>query len=147
MLTRPGAAPAGRMNRSGYAARQYAAGYALVFITTGADSALITDSLRVAAVHGKRHDDLLRLIRTRLDEAGEWGLRNFAEGVYYDPRNQQNHPMFTMTKDGYQFLVGRMTGKKATEHQWAFIDAFNSMAAGIEAPSPAVVEGDRAGKA
>ena len=41
--------------------------------------------------------------------------------------------MYAMTKDGYQFLVGRMTGKKAVEHQIAFIEAFNSMAAHIKA--------------
>jgi phage regulator Rha-like protein len=40
--------------------------------------------------------------------------------------------MFSMTKDGYQFLVGKMSGKKAVEHQIAFIEAFNSMAAYIK---------------
>jgi phage regulator Rha-like protein len=40
---------------------------------------LVTDSRKVAAVHGKRHDDLLRLIRRRVVEAGEWGVRNFTE--------------------------------------------------------------------
>ena len=37
-----------------------------------------------------------------------------------------------MTKDGYAFLVGKMTGKKAVEHQIAYIEAFNSMAAFIK---------------
>lgn len=101
------------------------------FITADGDQ-LTTDSLKVAVVHGKRHDDVLRLIRKRVSEAGEWGLRNFAEGSYYDPRNQQNHPMFVMSKDGYQFLVGKMSGKKAVEHQIAFIEAFNDMAAYIK---------------
>lgn len=89
-------------------------------------------------MHRKRHNDLLRLIRSRIEEAGEWGQRNFAQGVYYDPRNEQHHPMFTMTKDGYQFLVGRMREKKATEHQWALIDAFSAMAACIEMQSCAL---------
>lgn len=101
------------------------------FVTAEGDQ-LTTDSLKVAAVHGKRHDDVLRLIRKRISEAGEWGLRNFAEGSYYNPSNQQNHPMFAMSKDGYQFLVGKMTGKKAVEHQIAFIEAFNAMAAYIK---------------
>lgn len=76
----------------------------------GADSVLTTDSLRVAAVHRKRHNDMLRLIRTRLDEAGEWGLRNFAQSSYINEQGKEQ-PMFVMTKDGYRFLVGRMTGR------------------------------------
>lgn len=36
-----------------------------------------------------------------------------------------------MSKDGYAFLVGKMTGKKAVEHQIAYIEAFNAMAAYI----------------
>jgi len=94
---------------------------------TAENGSLTTDSRKVAAVHGKKHDAVLKLIRRRVADAGEWGLVNFAEGSYYDPRNQQNHPMFTMTKDGYAFLVGKMTGKKAVEHQIAYIMAFNAM--------------------
>ena len=90
---------------------------------------MTTDSLKVAAVHRKRHDDILRLIRKRIAESGEWGLRNFTEGVHFDPRNHQFHPMFTMTREGYQFLVGKMTGKKAVQHQIAFIEAFAAMEA------------------
>ena len=30
----------------------------------------------------KRHDDVLRLIRSRLLNAGEWGLLNFKESSY-----------------------------------------------------------------
>jgi Rha family phage regulatory protein len=93
---------------------------------------LTTDSMKVSAVHGKRHDDILRLIRKRVAEAGEWGVRNFAETLHTSAQNGQTYPMFVMTKDGYQFLVGRMTGKKAVEHQLAFIEAFNAMAAYIK---------------
>lgn len=102
----------------------------LEFISADGD-VLTTDSLKVAAVHGKRHDDVLRLIRRRIVEAGEWGLRNFAESSYLNEQSKLQ-PMFTMTKDGYQFLVGKMTGKKAVEHQIAFIEAFNAMAAHIK---------------
>lgn len=89
---------------------------------------LITDSLKVATVHGKRHDNVLQLVRKRVKEAGAWGLLNFKEGIYFDPRNRQNHVMYTMTKDGYQFLVAKLTGAKAVAHQIAFIEAFNAMA-------------------
>ena len=50
---------------------------------------LVTDSRRVAEVHQKCHDDVLKLIRIRVAEAGEWGMRNFVErerrGPGHDP--------------------------------------------------------------
>lgn len=102
------------------------------------DGQLTTDSRKVAEVHGKRHDDLLRLIRNRLAEAGEWGVRNFAETPYVSDQNGEVYQMFTMTQSGYQFLVGRMTGKKAVEQQIAFIEAFNAMAAHIKTQTEGV---------
>lgn len=89
---------------------------------------LITDSLKVAVAHGKRHDNVVRLVRLRLAEAGAWGLLNFKETPYLDSQNGIEYPMFTMTQAGYQFLVGKMTGKKAVQHQIAFIEAFTAMA-------------------
>lgn len=74
----------------------------------------------------------MTLIRNRLAEAGDWGVRNFTETPYVDDQNGEVYQMFTMTQAGYQFLVGRMTGKKAVEHQIAFIEAFNAMAAYIK---------------
>lgn len=91
---------------------------------------LVTDSRKVAAVHGKRHDNVIRLVRTRIAEAGEWGVLNFEETPYIGASGE-TYPMFTMTKDGYTFLVGKMTGKKAVEHQIAYIKAFNAMEAYI----------------
>ena len=102
----------------------------LDFIAANGDE-LTTTSLQVAVVHRKRHDDVLRLIRKRMADAGEWGLRNFAEGVYFDPRNQQHHPMFTLTQDGYAFIVGKLSGKLSAQHQIAYIEAFNAMKAYI----------------
>lgn len=103
----------------------------LDFITIDGD-ALITDSLRVAQVHGKRHDNVMQLIRKRIADAGAWGLLNFKETPYIDPQNGQTYQMFTMTKDGYAFLVAKLTGKKAVQHQIAYIEAFNAMASYIK---------------
>lgn len=96
-----------------------------------ADGKLTTDSLKVASVHGKRHDHVLRLIRQRISDAGKWGVLNFGETLYAGS-NGESYPMFTMTQAGYQFLVGRMTGKKAVEHQIAFIEAFGAMESYIQ---------------
>lgn len=63
---------------------------------------LITDSLKVAAVHGKRHDRVIRLIRQRMTESGEWGLLNFGESSYSNSQGKEQ-PMFTMTQAGYRW--------------------------------------------
>jgi Rha family phage regulatory protein len=77
---------------------------------------LTTDSRKVAVVHGRRHDNVLRLITKRIAEAGGWGLLNFKETSYFDEQGRLQ-PMFNMTKDGYAFLVGKMTGGKAPADQ------------------------------
>ncbi len=97
------------------------------FIAVDGD-VLTTDSLKVAQVHKKRHGDVLRLVRQRVMEAGEWGERNFALSSY---RSEQGKEVvvYSMTRDGYTFLVGKLTGKLAVQHQIAYIEAFNAMAA------------------
>lgn len=52
------------------------------------------------------------MIRSRIDDAGECGLRNFAQTSYVGS-NCETCPMFTMTREGYQFLVGKTSGVKA----------------------------------
>lgn len=101
------------------------------FIQVDGDE-LTTDSLKVAAVHGKRHDNVMKIARQRMAEAGAWGLLHFKETRYIDQQNGMTYPAIRMTQAGYQFLVGKMTGKKAVEHQIAFIEAFGAMAAHIK---------------
>jgi Rha family phage regulatory protein len=92
---------------------------------------LTTTSMQVAAVHGKRHDNVVQLIRKRLLVAGPWGLLNFKESSYANAQGKMQ-PMFEMTRDGYAFIVGKLSGKLAAQHQIAFIEAFNAMAAYIK---------------
>ena len=92
---------------------------------------LTTDSLKVAQVHKKRHSDVLRLIRQRMSEAGEWGERNFALSFYRSAQGK-DIAVVNVTRDGYTFIVGKLTGKLAVQHQIAFIEAFNAMAAYIK---------------
>lgn len=47
----------------------------------GLGDELTTTSIKVAAVRSRRPTELLRLIRKRMAESGEWGVRNFAETV------------------------------------------------------------------
>lgn len=102
----------------------------LDFISADGDE-LTTTSLQVAVVHRKRHADVLRLIRARLEEAGEWGQRNFAFTTYSTEQGRMD-PMYTLTQDGYAFIVGKLTGKLAAQHQIAYIEAFRAMKAYIQ---------------
>lgn len=100
------------------------------FISADGD-VLTTDSRKVAAVHGKQHRNVLQLIRKRMEEAGAWGVLNFKHTLV-TASNGETYPVYTMTQAGYQFLVGKMTGKKAVEHQIAYITAFEAMEAYIK---------------
>ena len=100
------------------------------FISADGDK-LTTDTLKVAAVHGKRHDSVLILVRKRIAESGEFGLHKVVDSSYISEQGKAQ-PMFHMTKNGYAFLVGKMTGKKAVQFQIAYINAFDAMAEQIK---------------
>lgn len=84
-----------------------------------------TDSLKVADKFGKRHDNVLRSI-DNLKCSEKFRLLNFEEIFYHDEYGRPQR-MFTMTKDGYMYLVMGLTGKKAAVWKEAFIEAFNWM--------------------
>ncbi|WP_047711366.1 Rha family transcriptional regulator [Pseudomonas lactis] len=90
------------------------------------DGTPTTDSLRIAERFGKRHDTVLRSIVNLKCSTG-FRLRNFAESSYINEQGKAQR-MFTMTKDGYMFLVMGFTGKKAAIWKEGFIEAFNWMA-------------------
>ena len=83
------------------------------------------NSVMVAKMFEKRHDDVLRSIRN-LDCSEEFRLRNFAESSY---RNEQGkkQPCFNMTRDGFVFLAMGYRGKKAAQFKEAYIKRFNQM--------------------
>lgn len=86
---------------------------------------LKTNSRFVAEVFGKRHDDVLRSIRS-LTCSDEFSLRNFAESTYLNSRGQ-HQPMVDMTFDGFTFLVMGFTGAAAAQFKEAYIGEFNRM--------------------
>lgn len=109
------------------------------FITADGDR-LTTDSRKVAAVFGKRHDDVLKKIKALLDLLPEDDrLRNFAlvtETMTYRDASGAVVTKATsrvtrcvMTKDGFTLLAMGFTGKKALQFKLAYIEAFNTMAA------------------
>lgn len=83
------------------------------------------DSLYVAQMFNKRHDDVLKSIRN-LDCSEEFRLRNFAESAYLNQQGKKQ-PCYAMTRDGFTFLVMGYRGKKAARFKEAYIRRFNQM--------------------
>lgn len=84
----------------------------------------VTTSLIVAEVFGRRHDNVLRDIET-LSCSESFRLLNFEDTPYTHSQNGQTYKMYTMSKDGFSFLVMGYTGEKAGEFKEKFISEFN----------------------
>ena len=84
----------------------------------------ITTSLIVAKVFGKEHNKVCRDIEN-LSCSESFRVANFCETPYTHPQNGQTYKMYTMTKDGFSFLVMGYTGEKAGEFKERFINEFN----------------------
>lgn len=85
----------------------------------------VTTSKDVADYFDKRHDNVLRAIE-RLDCSEKFTALNFEVSEYTDSTGRKL-PMYTMTKDGFVFLVMGFTGKKAAAFKEAYIAEFNRM--------------------
>lgn len=100
------------------------------------DGTPTTTTQDIAEVYGRRHDDVLRIVRQRMTEAGEWGARNFAETVTTRANPSGGAPLLSpvirMTKKGFMFAVGKFTGVKAVQHQIAYADEFERMEKALE---------------
>jgi len=111
---------------------------AIQAIVTIQNDQLTTTSKNIADVFGKQHRDVLKAIDNLLpDLPAEWGMRNFAQGYYTMPETaEQQHRMFTITRDGFTLLAMGFTGKKALEFKLAYIDQFNAMQKVLTQPVP-----------
>ena len=100
----------------------------------------VTDSLKVAKVFGKRHDNVLKSIRNicRPKNLGEQSEQSkwFFESSYNDA-NGVKRPMYIMNRDGFSLLAMGLTGEKAMAFKVAFIEQFNRMEASIKELAPA----------
>jgi Rha family phage regulatory protein len=95
----------------------------------GQDTARV-DSRYVARFFGKRHDNVLADIRN-LDCSDEFRLLNFKESGYKNEQGKRQ-PCYTMTRDGFVFLVMGYRGKKAAQFKELYIKRFNEMEKHIE---------------
>jgi Rha family phage regulatory protein len=92
------------------------------------DGKATTTSTEVARIFGKQHKEVLRAIETLVAQLPADPLRNFAQGVYTLPETgDQQHRMFTLTRDGFTLLAMGFTGKRALQFKLAYIAAFNAM--------------------
>lgn len=97
----------------------------------------VTTSLAVANFFSKRHDDVLKKIRT-LDCSPEFCARNFAEtsiSVNQPNGGTRKLPCYQITRDGFAFLAMGFTGKRAARFKEAYINAFNQMEKLLSKPS------------
>lgn len=101
----------------------------LVFVNH--NNEVVTDSLKVAEIFGKRHVDVMNAIRkleSELEVLGDYeGVRNFSHTVFTHEQNCQSYPKCDLTKDGFTMLVMGFTGKEALKFKTMYIREFNRM--------------------
>lgn len=96
----------------------------LVFIENGQ---AVTDSLTVAEVFGKRHDNVLNDIRKQSEYAGdEFAALNFQEGTYLD-KNNQERPKINLSEDGFTLIAMSYNTKEAVQMKIKFIKEFKRL--------------------
>ena len=86
---------------------------------------IYASSKDVAAYFGKRHADVLRVIRN-LKCSGEFYRLNFTPFKTNDLTGESTSHV-DMTREGFTFLVMGFTGAKALQFKEAYIAAFNEM--------------------
>ena len=86
------------------------------------DGQAVTSSLAVADFFSKRHDDVLKKIRT-LECSASFTARNFSVSDYTDCTGRKL-PCYQITRDGFAFLAMGFTGKRAAQFKEAYINAF-----------------------
>ncbi|WP_439874830.1 Rha family transcriptional regulator [Bacillus mycoides] len=95
------------------------------------DNEVVTDSLTLAEVLGKRHSDVLRDIRKhveKLNEAGEveFNQRNIAPVGYYDAKKEWRSK-YDLTEDGFVMVMMSYTTIEAMKMKVKFIEEFKRM--------------------
>lgn len=93
---------------------------------------VLTDTLTVAEMFGKRHAKLVTELERMYPEMIEGYTPNgehpyFYKTWYKNPQNNQRYRKYLMNRDGFMFLVMGFTGEKAKEWKKTFIKAFNQM--------------------
>ncbi len=103
----------------------------------------MADSLDVAQVFGKRHDNVCRDVANLLKSEDIEQRGYFQAATYLDARGRPQI-RYLMTRDGFSMLAMGFTGPKAVRWKIAYIEAFNRMEVHYRAapppPAPAAVD-------
>lgn len=96
---------------------------------------MYTDSLKVAEIFQRRHDDVVRSVEKLIERNEEFEKDNrtfsdiskqFVKTRYKDEQGRMQ-TKYLMNRDGFSLLVMGFTGKKAHEWKLKYISAFNQM--------------------
>jgi len=101
----------------------------LVFVEEGK---VVTDSLTVAEVFGKKHGHVLRDIETqiqKLHEADEyqWGVSNFGETQFQNEQNSQWYKKYNLSEDAFAIIAMSYVTVEAMKFKIKFICEFKRM--------------------
>lgn len=104
----------------------------------------MTTSRRVAGMFGKRHDNVLTRIRSRIETLpDDFAALNFEESSYTGDDGQQR-PEYLLTEKGFLFVAMGFTGAGADRWKVAFVNAFDAMAKALQREQRARLSADRA---
>jgi len=94
-------------------------------LVTLEDDQPITTSLKISEVFGKQHKNIIQKLES-LDCSAEFNELNFKLVDFLDKKGE-SRKAYSMTKDGFMFLVMSFTGKQAAQIKESYINAFNEM--------------------
>lgn len=102
-------------------------------LVSNKDGKLKTDSLIVARVCERRHDNVMRDIKTIIasDVYKKRNQLNF-ELVQYKDAKGEMRPYYEMDRQGFEILAMGFTGEKALEWKFKYSDAFAAMEEALE---------------
>jgi len=96
----------------------------LVFVQ---NNQVVTDSLTIADMFSKRHDHVLRDIRTQMEYSGdEFALLNFGESNYKNSQNK-DLPKIDLTEEAFTLVAMSYNTKEAVQMKIKFIQEFKRM--------------------
>ena len=90
---------------------------------------IVINSVEVADMVGKPHNDLMKDIRRYIVQFGEGNLSHseyFTESVYTSEQNKRL-ACFLVTKKGCEFIAHKLTGAKGTAFTVKYIERFHEM--------------------
>lgn len=92
-------------------------------------------SLEVATMVGREHKNVMRDIEKIKGDLGQLNLEHtpyFNYSTYIHQQNNQEYPMYLLTKQGCELYGNRMTGIEGTAFAIKYIERFNEMEQVIE---------------